>query len=93
MKIGSFGFKKILGGFKKFVLKYRIIILIAVGLFALFYAIAMFYIYAWQTPTAGLNQTQKVSIDSALYQKVMTAINQRQINSDQEGTKTYHDPF
>ena len=86
-------FKRIPAAIKRAFQTYRIVVFILLILIPLVYIGAMFYFYAWYVGTPEELPTKKISIDSALYQKVMDDLNQRKINFAQETNKTYSDPF
>ena len=93
MDIKLSGLKKISASIKKAFVSYRIAIFILLALIPLAYIGVMFYFYAWHVKTPSELPTRTISIDSALYQKTMDNLNQREINFAQEETKIYLDPF
>jgi len=78
---------------KKVFLSYKIVIFTLLILIPLAYIGVMFYFYAWHVKAPSELPTQTISLDSALYEKTMADLEQREKNFAEEAGKTYSDPF
>lgn len=92
MEIKAPVFKKIFIASKIFLLKYKILFFVLVALISFGYLAAIFYSYAWRIQPAA-QAPPKISVDLALYQKVMENLGQRELNFEQEASQNYLDPF
>ncbi len=89
----SINFKAIFFVCKKFILTCRIFIFALLFLVALLYLGVIFYFYVWQAQAPTEVFIKKLSVDSALYQKAVAGFRQRELNFEQEESRTYLDPF
>lgn len=86
-------FKKLFLAVRRFLLGYKTIAFILLILASLVYLVVIFYLYAWQAPVPGQGNAEKISVNSAVYQKIIENFRQREINFTQEESRTYLDPF
>lgn len=93
MAIQISNLKKSLALIKKNLASYKKVFFAIIILASLAYLGAIFYFYAWKIKLPEHLPTQSIYIDSALYQKTMDDLSQREINFIEEANKTYFDPF